>query len=1126
MKLTRIAVGGSGAGSAIQIDRFGQELNLIFFANGTEKDRFKNFLRFTLFGSEAVHDELQNGFEIAARSPQSFLEAQYGMGLFRVQRDNRTGIADHVVISPVSGSSASTTVSQLIQGIDVGAYDSFFNVSINQTHILVQRLIEQIQSRFGVRLGRSNWNHSIPYSTWKNEVDARHQQLDSLRARQSELELDKHRFQSEIDRFETEHLTHSRSVDRQIDERERFVNGQRVSLQSLRNQLVDIESYASDLRARIQALNSQPRNIPVETRTHDTLQLHYQRLDEIEHQIRRWRLVQTDVHNERVRLRDEMAIGDRLSLEADEHPLHVARELIAGMEGKVDTTESIARKLVGGSHMDKTEAVLNSQRIMDLCGLMRDDLDALCQELGRQYKHIRHRTAVAEMKQLRRCYHEMDENIKRLVRRREQVLEEIRKLDPAGVDAIIENDAHFCECAEREGYYEARRRLIGSVQQETNFMTTAVDTSFEQREFMNCENRRQLLLAEIASAELQLANAEAELARLKADSPSCSKNDIDRIRTELDKATNEWLSVDLQIKGLMVRIEEDRRLAKQVPDPFMSEASQYLLQLTQGRLQQPAIDRQQNLTVITADGQPRSIQEIDRGQQDLVCFALIATAIRAYADKGVWLPLVVDHLFVNLDAAQRGTVLMVLTELARQGHQVIALTNDHSILKLSLPPDRLNGVSIQRIELAFNELPDTHILRPMGDPMLIPRPVPPYPLDSGYEGPATQPTSPRISNTTGYERVPTSSSISIDGSNGTRRITFETRLTDIDLVESIYITPLESCGIARLVDLLALDPKELPPDVFRRGFLENQIDRWQAQAWLLICLPELKPHDARILVACGIHEPEQLDAIEGNELFDRIKSFLGSADGRRAGVNLTRYDRIRIDDWQQSLRKRRTSWYHRDGYSRYRHRRLPEWPTRVTSEHFKGSTGSAPVRCDDDRCSTGQAPKPRTVGRLSAKRTSTDQTSIEMTSELKFHLETSDDISAAPSIGARTAERFYKIGIQTVADFLKGNSKAIAAKINFKRISEEVIQNWQQQTRLMVQIPNMRVHDVQLLVACGFNDASEIERMEPAKLFGIIKPFSESKDGERILRSNKKPDLNEIKEWIEAARHKRTLQAA
>lgn len=146
--------------------------------------------------------------------------------------------------------------------------------------------------------------------------------------------------------------------------------------------------------------------------------------------------------------------------------------------------------------------------------------------------------------------------------------------------------------------------------------------------------------------------------------------------------------------------------------------------------------------------------------------------------------------------------------------------------------------------------------------------------------------------------------------------------------------------------------------------------------------------------------------------------------------------------------------------------------------------------------------------------------------KLKFYLDLSDHIEAAPSIGPKTAERFEAIGVVTVADFLKQTAESLAEKLNYKRLSAKLLRQWQHQTRLVCRIPNLRGHDAQLLVACEIIDAEELATMRPEMLFQKIGPFSDTKEGLKIIRNGKKPDLEEVTDWITFAQHTRSIQAA
>ena len=158
--------------------------------------------------------------------------------------------------------------------------------------------------------------------------------------------------------------------------------------------------------------------------------------------------------------------------------------------------------------------------------------------------------------------------------------------------------------------------------------------------------------------------------------------------------------------------------------------------------------------------------------------------------------------------------------------------------------------------------------------------------------------------------------------------------------------------------------------------------------------------------------------------------------------------------------------------------------------------------------------------------TRTSPQSIKPSKPHKFYLDLEDHIEAAPSIGPKTAERFEKIGVFTIAEFLKQTAESMSSKLNYKRMSVDVVRSWQQQARLVCRIPNLRGHDAQLLVACEIFEPEEIASMQPQSLFRVIEPFSETKEGLKIIRSGKKPDLAEITDWIAWAQHTRSLQAA
>ncbi|MCA9045994.1 MAG: DUF4332 domain-containing protein, partial [Planctomycetaceae bacterium] len=93
-------------------------------------------------------------------------------------------------------------------------------------------------------------------------------------------------------------------------------------------------------------------------------------------------------------------------------------------------------------------------------------------------------------------------------------------------------------------------------------------------------------------------------------------------------------------------------------------------------------------------------------------------------------------------------------------------------------------------------------------------------------------------------------------------------------------------------------------------------------------------------------------------------------------------------------------------------------------------------------------------------------------------------------------------------------------------VKEADVVAWQRQASLMTAVPEMRGHDVQVLVALDIHSPSQLAGYSPESLFAIVGPFVETNEGQRLLRSSKVPDLEEVTDWIRYAHQSRSLKAA
>lgn len=136
---------------------------------------------------------------------------------------------------------------------------------------------------------------------------------------------------------------------------------------------------------------------------------------------------------------------------------------------------------------------------------------------------------------------------------------------------------------------------------------------------------------------------------------------------------------------------------------------------------------------------------------------------------------------------------------------------------------------------------------------------------------------------------------------------------------------------------------------------------------------------------------------------------------------------------------------------------------------------------------------------------------------LRYYLSKEAPIVDAPSIGPKTASRFHRIGLTTVDDLLKANPTEAAGKLETRHITPDVIREWQAQSLLMLNVPGLRGHDAQLLVAAKILDRSALSQSNSKELLDAVICVADSTQGRSILRDSAPPDMEEVKGWIAAA---------
>ncbi|MBX7073977.1 MAG: AAA family ATPase [Pirellulales bacterium] len=244
----------------------------------------------------------------------------------------------------------------------------------------------------------------------------------------------------------------------------------------------------------------------------------------------------------------------------------------------------------------------------------------------------------------------------------------------------------------------------------------AARTGEQTKQIAHCEQRARKLLehrgelgaqAKTLVADRRLPNK--QLDRTIAD---------ERIRRSAER----WqvLAITWSILERLRREYEHKRQPE-----TLHTASEYFEQLSEGKyrriwtpLGEPV------LRVDDRDGTSLPVEVLSRGTREQLYLALRLALAKSYAKRGVRLPLVMDDLLVNFDAARAKAAAVVLRDFAAEGHQLLLFTcHDHIqriFRALRVPVRPLPGS--ENDARAFSmDLPVTPVTRP---PRMIESPPP------------------------------------------------------------------------------------------------------------------------------------------------------------------------------------------------------------------------------------------------------------------------------------------------------------------------------------------------------------------------------------------------------------------
>lgn len=116
---------------------------------------------------------------------------------------------------------------------------------------------------------------------------------------------------------------------------------------------------------------------------------------------------------------------------------------------------------------------------------------------------------------------------------------------------------------------------------------------------------------------------------------------------------------------------------------------------------------------------------------------------------------------------------------------------------------------------------------------------------------------------------------------------------------------LEAQGIRTIQDFLNCDPTDLSARLNLPRLKPDTLLEWQQQTMLVTRVPELRGHDAQILIACGIRTVEELASFASPELWARIRPFTMTSECKRLVRGGKLPDETEIADWIRSAKQAR-----------------------------------------------------------------------------------------------------------------------------------------------------------------------------------------------------------------------------
>jgi hypothetical protein len=569
---------------------------------------------------------------------------------------------------------------------------------------------------------------------------------------------------------------------------------------------------------------------------------------------------------------------------------------------------------------------------------LRDQIYQACHALNIWQSLARQFVVTEENRRFERTENELRESIRVLTERRQRLLEGIER-----PRTTLRPDHHdLCECVEhpqldeRTGERAARREALLEA-------LRAIDDELQLE-----GERRARLERHAGEVEQQLIEARGNGASPLWIDPSVELRSKRLALGELDAQAAAWD----RSRELMRRVTElEEHLAalrhQSGPSVIFSDASAYLRELSGQRWRQVTRDSLGQVWVDAETGSRSKFAELAEGVRDQVHLSVCLALAEACRARGTRVPMVLNAPFSRYSETQIEHAVRLLQKLGAV-RQILCFTRDDHAVRVA----RATGVPVGALTFStFIErtLPNSSAPRPatpttaaslrdwtmrrqhQWDAEEFPGELSDRSRHSRRHWDGRSALETLAAEVNGENRLGapnrTTRDASISSTGGLTRSTAtktaartenresrESRprfflnrsnhVVDAPTIGPSLARKLAPLGVRTISDLLDADAETLATRI--PGVKASAVRSWQQQAELVCRVPELRGHDAQILVALEVTSVEQLANTSAVELWKRVERFLETAESKRILRGAPQPDLAEVTQWIEGARQSRT----------------------------------------------------------------------------------------------------------------------------------------------------------------------------------------------------------------------------